>query len=85
MIRDVKRESEFDEKFNKLFGDYPGINSEICLYRFVKDMLDDQIKIVATLLGDKRKIRNGLILTINVVIWGMKPVSMRVKLGQLKR
>ena len=55
LIKQVKRESEFEEKFHELFGDYPGINSETCLYRFVKDMLNDQIKIVSALIGDNKE------------------------------
>lgn len=54
LIGHVKRESVFMAKFNELFGDYPGLNSETCLYRFVNDLLNDQVKIVATLIGDTK-------------------------------
>ena len=55
LVVNVKRESVFMAKFNELFGDYPGLNSETCLYRFVNDLLDDQVKIVATLIGDSKE------------------------------
>lgn len=54
LIVNVKRESEFMKKFHELFGDYPGLNSDTCLYRFVNDLLNDQVKIVATLIGDTK-------------------------------
>ena len=38
LIENVKRESEFIKKFHELFGDYPGLNSDTCLYRFVNDL-----------------------------------------------
>jgi len=52
LVENIKRESEFMKKFHELFGDYPGLNSETCLYRFVNDLLNDQVKIVAVLIGD---------------------------------
>lgn len=54
LVENVKRESEFMKKFHELFGEYPGIHSETCLYRFVNDLLTDQINIVATLIGDTK-------------------------------
>ncbi|WP_292992567.1 hypothetical protein [Nitrosomonas sp.] len=54
LVENVKRESEFMRKFHELFGDYPGLNSDTCLYRFVNDLLADQISIVATLIGDTK-------------------------------
>jgi len=54
LIEHVKRESEFMRKFHELFGDYPGLNSDTCLYRFVNDLLDYQVEIVATLIGDTK-------------------------------
>ena len=52
LIAHVRRESEFAEKFRDLFGAYPGIESETCQYRFVNDLISNQVKIVATLIGD---------------------------------
>lgn len=42
------------KSFHDLFGDYPGIHGDNCLYSFVGDLLDDQVKIVATLIGDTK-------------------------------
>lgn len=54
LVESVKRESEFIKKFHELFGDYPGLNSDTCLYKFVNDRLSDYIGIVATLIGDTK-------------------------------
>ena len=54
LVEHVKRENEFMRKFHELFGDYPGLNSDTCLYRFVNDLLDYQVEIVATLIGDNK-------------------------------
>ena len=55
LVEYVKRESEFMKKFNELFGDYPGLNSDTCLYRFVNDLLNGHVKIVAALIGDSKE------------------------------
>lgn len=51
LIGHVKRRSAFCDKFQELFGGLPG-NSDTSPYRFVEDLFDDHIRIVATLIGD---------------------------------
>ncbi len=54
LIGHIKREREFTDKFQKLFGGIPG-NSDTSPYRFVNYLLSDQVKIVATLIGDTKE------------------------------
>ena len=53
LIGHVKRRNEFDDKFYDLFGGRPG-NSDTSPYRFVEDLFDDQIKLVAELIGGSK-------------------------------
>lgn len=51
LISNVNKKHEFNDKFFELFGGYAG-NSDTCLYRFVDDLVKDQIQLVAALIGD---------------------------------
>ena len=54
LIGHVKHSREFVDKFDDLFGGIPG-NSDTCSYRFVDKLINDQVKIVATLIGDTKE------------------------------
>lgn len=54
LIGHVKRRNEFADKFQELFGGLPG-NSDTSPYRFVEDLFDDQIKLVAAIIGDSKE------------------------------
>ncbi len=54
LIEHVKRENEFTEKFQELFGGIPG-NSETSPYRFVEKLFADHIRLVAVLVGDSKE------------------------------
>ena len=54
LIGNVKRERLFKDRFYELFGGIPG-NSDTCLYRFVDDLVNDQIQLVAALIGDTKE------------------------------
>ncbi len=54
LVKHVKKRNELSDKFDELFGAFLG-GSDSYYSRFINDLFDDQIKLVAELIGDTKE------------------------------
>ena len=54
LAKHVKKRNELSDKFDELFGGFMG-NGDCYYSRFMDDLFDDQIKLVAEMIGDRKE------------------------------